>query len=260
MMSMTKAEQKFVKSLATKKGRKESGMFAAEGVRLLEESFRHRYFPDKVYFAEHLMSDRGRQLLGRLSARRISTENVSAPQLRAISAATTPQGIVAVFKTPTVNPAELSRTDYRKILLCENISDPGNLGTLARSALAFEFKLMLLVGNSAEPFAPKVVRSSAGAVFGLSIARMDLDEISAFVGQRKIAVVATDVQASGDKIPAGLVKRPFMLAIGSEATGLSEAILRRADFRVHIRHAQAVESLNAAVAGSIIMSRTYHRM
>jgi TrmH family RNA methyltransferase len=257
---MTKAEQKSVKSLATKKGRKESGMFAAEGVRLLEESFRHRYFPEKVYYAEHLLSDRGRQLLGRLSGRRIITEAISAQVLRAIATATTPQGIVAVFKTPTVIPAELSRGDYRKILLCENISDPGNLGTLARSAIAFDFKLMLLAGNSAEPFAPKVVRSSAGAVFGLSIARMDLEEIIAFIGQRKIAVVATDVQASSDKIPAGFQKRPFMLAIGSEATGLSEAILRRADIRVRIRHAHTVESLNAAVAGSIIMSRTYHSM
>jgi TrmH family RNA methyltransferase len=258
MMSMTKAEQKSVKSLASKKGRKDSGMFVAEGVRLLEESFRHRYFPEKVYYAEHLLSDRGRQLLGRLSARRITTEAVSAQLLRAIATATTPQGIVAVFKTPTANPAELSRGDYRKILLCENISDPGNLGTLARSAIAFDFRLMLLTGNSAEPFAPKVVQSSAGAVFGLIIARMELDEIIAFIGQRKIAVVAADVQARDDRIPAGLQKRPFMLAIGSEATGLSQAILRRADMRIRIRHAQTVESLNAAVAGSIIMSRMYH--
>ncbi len=260
MMSMTKAELKSVKSLATKKGRKESGLFAAEGVRLLEESFRHRYFPEKVYYSEHLLSDRGRQLVGKLSARRVGAETVSAQQLRSIASTTTPQGIVAVFKTPTVNPAELSRADYRKILLCENISDPGNLGTLARSAMAFDFKLLLLAGNSAEPFAPKVVRSSAGAVFGLSIARMDLEEITAFIAGRKIAVVATDVQAGGDRIPPRLQKRPFMLAIGSEATGLSEAILRRADLRVRIRHAQAVESLNAAVAGSIIMSRTYHRL
>ena len=260
MKSMTKAEQKSVKSLTTKKGRKESGMFAAEGVRLLEESFRHRCFPEKVYYAEHLLTDRGRQLVGRLTARRLNVEAISAQQLRGISSTTTPQGIVAVFKTPRVNPAELSRSDYRKILLCENISDPGNLGTLARSALAFDFRLMILAGNSAEPFAPKVVRSSAGAVFGLNTVRMELAEVIAFVDRRKVAIVATDVQAGSDKIPAGLQKRPFMLAIGSEASGLSHELLRRAEFRVHIRHASKVESLNAAVAGSIIMSRTYHRM
>jgi TrmH family RNA methyltransferase len=122
-------------------------------------------------------------------------------------------------------------------------------------SLAFGFHLMLLCGSSAEPYSPKVVRASAGAVFGLQIAVATLKEVWAFLAREEVTVIAADLKAKYDvKLPKRtLQKRRFLLAIGSEATGLSKAILEKADIRVRIQHLCTVESLNAAVAGSIIM-------
>jgi TrmH family RNA methyltransferase len=118
---------------------------------------------------------------------------------------------------------------------------------------------MLLCGSSAEPYSPKVVRASAGAVFGLQIAVVTLKEVWAFLAREEVTVIASDLKAKRDmKLPKRtLQKRRILLAIGSEATGLSKAILEKADLRVHIQHLRAVESLNAAVAGSIIMKEIY---
>jgi TrmH family RNA methyltransferase len=256
---LSKTELKNLKSLLTKKGRKKSGMFLAEGVRLLEESVRWRFLPRTVYYAPFMLSTRAEKLIRQLRGRAVETVQLSARDLRSMSDTESPQGIVGLFARPDTKLAKLYQPKHRKLVLCEDISDPGNLGTLARSSLAFGFDLMLLCGSSAEPYSPKVVRASAGAVFGLQIAVVTLKEVYAFVAQEEVTVIAADLKTEYDaKLPKRtLPKRRIVLAVGSEATGLSKGILQRADIRVRIQHLRAVESLNAAVAGSIIMKEIY---
>jgi TrmH family RNA methyltransferase len=256
---LSKTELKKLKSLLTKKKRKKSGMFLAEGVRLLEESVRWRFLPRTVYYAPSMLSTRAEKLVGRLRNRAVKTVQLSARDLRSVSDTESPQGIVGLFAKPDTKLAELYRPKHRKLVLCEGISDPGNLGTLVRSSLAFGFDFMLLCGRSAEPYSPKVVRASAGAVFGLQIAVATLKEVCAFMAREEVTVIASDLKAKRcAKLPGKILqKRKFMLAVGSEATGLSKAILERADIRFRIQHLRVVESLNAAVAGSIIMKQMY---
>ena len=135
----------------------------AEGVRLLEEALRHRVKPRTVYFAPSLLSARGEKLVARFRRGRVDLEEVPARTLTKLSDTATPQGVVGLFATPQKAPAELYDRRFRNILLCEDISDPGNLGTLLRSALAFGFEMVLLCGSCAEPYSPKVLRSSVGA-------------------------------------------------------------------------------------------------
>ncbi|MCK4302388.1 MAG: RNA methyltransferase, partial [candidate division Zixibacteria bacterium] len=141
----------------------------------------------------------------------------------------------------------------------ENVSDPGNLGTLARSALAFGFDPMLLSGACADPFSPKVIRASAGAVFALGVALTNESEVFDFVKQKRFHLVAADVK--GESSPAVLRRRlkggKLLLAVGSEAGGLSEAILRQAEYRICLEHRRSVESLNVAVAASILMKQVF---
>ena len=153
-----------MKSLLTRKGRRRHGRFAAEGVRLLEEAYRNRKYPQTIYFSSHLLSPRGQTLLKRFSRKGVPTRPMSARQIQSLSNTITSQGIVGVFDIPRPDLTELYRRTSRKLLLCENISDPGNLGTLIRSAAAFDFNMVVLCGKSADPFSPKVVRSSAGTV------------------------------------------------------------------------------------------------
>ena len=148
---------------------------------------------------------------------------------------------------------------HRKLLLCENISDPGNLGTLIRSAAAFEFDLVILAGNTADPFSPKVVRSSAGGIFSVVIAGGEIEEIIAYSLAEKMMIIATDLKGKIMKLPGNIKKRKLILAIGSESEGLSDIVKKKSVLTLRINHSKRVESLNAAVAGSILMSRIYDK-
>lgn len=245
--------------MQTKKGRRQSGRFIAEGVRLLEEALRFRVSPAHVYWAPSLVSERGTQLLDDLRKSGAMVTQISAAELGRIADTETSQGIVAVFITPIVKSGELALSRERNVLLCENISDPGNLGTLIRSAVAFAFDPVVLVGKCAEPFSPKVVRASVGAIFGTTVAEVAVDQIITCARHDGFALIAAGTQGSErmehalGNLPGG----PVMLTIGSEADGLSETITGAADKLVRINHTDQVESLNAAIAGSILMKQCY---
>ena len=258
-VSVTKEELKQIKTLLVKKGRREKGLFSAEGVRLLEEAARHRFWPTKVYYAPFLLSARGQKLLHRFQMRQIPAANVPAANFRSVCDSKSPQGILGVFTVPSCSLSELYRPRHRRLLMCEDVSDPGNLGTLARSALAFDFNLLLLVGSCADPFSPKVVRSSAGAVFALGIARLTVPEMQAFIRKERIRLLAADVkgQPSANVIKNRFKSRRTMLAVGGEARGLTPSLLAAADARVRIVHGKLVESLNVAIAASIIMKQIF---
>jgi len=258
-MPLSRMELKNVKSLLTKKGRNTTKMFIAEGIRLMEESLRHGFFPSSVYYTPVLLSERGFSVLDKFIRKNIKTTQISLSQMTAISDTQSPQGIVGVFEIPDQNLKEPYPKNYRNILVCENISDPGNLGTLLRTALAFDFGMILLCGDCVEVFSPKVIRSTAGAVFGLKICKVNLKELGLFINKTEATAVAAAIDGtswseSWEKIQKG---SPRPLIIGSEADGLSLEILNIATVILRISHSGKVESLNAAVAGSIIMKQIY---
>lgn len=258
-MSLSRAETKNLRALQTKKGRRLSGRFIAEGVRLLEEALHFQIRPARVYWAPSLLSDRGAKLLDNFRKSGVMVTQISAAELGRIADTETSQGIVAVFITPTVKSGELALSRERNVLLCENISDPGNLGTLIRSAVAFAFDPVVLVGKCAEPFSPKVVRASVGAIFGTTVAEVAVDQIITYARHGGFALIVAGARGSErmEHALSNLTGGPVMLAIGSEADGLSEAITGAADKLVRISHTDQVESLNAAIAGSILMKQCY---
>lgn len=258
-MAVTKTELKKIKSLHSKKGRKEHGRYLAEGTRLLEESLRHGLMPETVYHLNDGLSPRERQLLSAFEDRGVPVMPLTLKQLDFASETRSPQGLLGIFTLPEQKPGELSRLNFRKLLLCEDISEPGNLGTLIRSALAFGFDKVLLGDSSADPFSPKVVRSSVGAIFGLQILKVTTQELLSFVRDKKLLMIGTGMAGRSDwNEPAERIKKEkFILAIGSEAEGLSEEVRQACEFLLRIDHDNKVESLNAGVAGSIIMKQLY---
>jgi TrmH family RNA methyltransferase len=261
----TQAEIKRLRSLSRRKERREQRQFLAEGVRLLEEAERHRFLPHRVYFAESEMSDRARSLVGAFRLYKVDCQATPARQLRQISDVKTTQGIVASFSIPEgLNDidslrAELRRRQTRKILLCEGVGDPGNLGTLLRSALAFGFGIVALAAGCVDPYSPKVVRSSAGAIFGLEIYELSVSDVLKLASEIGLSVIAAD--ASGEHrikdVTTKARDKGVAVAVGAEATGLSPAVRSAASWRLRIPHLPTVESLNAGVAGSILMSQLY---
>ncbi|PWB68601.1 hypothetical protein C3F09_11310 [candidate division GN15 bacterium] len=190
---------------------------------------------------------------------RVEVREIPARQLEAIADTKTPQGVVGHFAVPEATLEELYRAETRRVLLCENIGDPGNLGTLIRSALAFDMHLVITMGASAELLSPKVIRSSAGAVFGIATVHATWNEVVKLNRTFGTVLVASDLSAHEplERLRFVAKEKGVMLAVGSEAAGLSEQVLAGADLRMRIGHSRAVESLNAAVAGSMLMRELY---
>ncbi len=175
---------------------------------------------------------------------------VSDAVMEAISDAESPQGIVAVFRTPAEDP---SRALGDLMLVLDQMRDPGNMGTLIRSAHAAGASSVLLTPGCVDPYGPKVVRSSAGALFAIDVRRnMQMREISALIKGAGASLVGAAASASADLYDTDLTKA-VALVVGNEAWGFSEGTAELLDETVAIPMPGPMESLNAAVAGSLLL-------
>lgn len=163
------------------------------------------------------------------------------------------QGVFALFETP-VPPADTLGT-ARRILMLEGVQDPGNVGTLLRSAAAFGFDAIVLGPGCASPLSPKTLRSSMGAAGRLpTLYSDDLPAALAALRARGVTTLATALYRSrpldeaGNDFPGGLC-----VVIGSEGQGLTDRTVEACDMAVRIPMTDRVESLNAAVAGSVLL-------
>ena len=237
---------RMLRDLHTREGRKEHGAFLIEGTRLVAEAVEASW----PLLAALYDPDRLEGPLASLVERIPTAAPASAKAIKHASDTMTPQGIVAAAAlvpfTGAADPAE------PLVLVLDGIADPGNAGTLLRSALAAGVRTVLSGPDTVDLFAPKVVRGGMGAHFHLSLgSQLDWDSIAAAVGEGRKMVVA---EATAD-LPYYRFdwRRPSALIIGSEAHGPSAPALRLASARVSIPLSSGVESLNAAVAGSVIL-------
>ncbi len=179
---------------------------------------------------------------------------VNAQQIVSISQSKTPQGICGVVAMPTqVFSAELPENCGRKIVLLEEIQDPGNVGTLIRSAAAFNFSGVLLSETCADPFSPKAVQASAGSLLSVWIRRTaEYITLASALKKNGFTIIAADIRGTISREP--LEKKKLVLALGNEGKGISQVMRDLADTVFTIPcNMQAVESLNVASAGAISM-------
>ncbi len=240
------------KKLATKKGRLAAGAFLVEGPRAIQQI--QQVQPEAIQ--ELLTTSEDPQVEGRYPRRYVSDR-----QLRAICSTKTPQGILAVVRLPMQTYENRLPSDCgNKLLLLEDIQDPGNVGTLIRTAAGFRFTGVILTEKCADPFAPKCVQASAGAILSLWLRRTGhcrglLSELR----QRGYTLVASTLE--GQRDPAVLYRRePLILALGNEGAGLSAAVIQAAQAQFTIpMDRRGTESLNVATSGAICMYLTLHQ-
>jgi TrmH family RNA methyltransferase len=164
-----------------------------------------------------------------------------------------PQGIAALVETPEFSPRFVLDAMLREtplVLIAAGLQDPGNLGTLVRSAEAFGASGMILLPGTVNLWNAKTLRASSGSAFRLPVVALTADEAFAALrahGVRIIAAVARDGDSEAD------LRGPSGLLLGNEASGLPDEWVAQADARITIPFAGAVESLNAAVAGSVLL-------
>ena len=237
---------KWYKQLATPKGRLEGGAFIIEGDKAIRQIIDTR--PKQI--TEILATEKPPPAYADYPVR-LLTES----QLSSISQARTPQGILAVVRMPEeIYTGSLPADVGGKILLMEDIQDPGNTGTLIRTAAAFDFSGAIMTNGGADPLAPKCVQASAGALLSIWLRRtagyLELVREMKDSGYRLIAA-----EVNGPDSPSVLASHSrFVLALGNEAAGLSRALLQNADYRVSVPTVRRkAESLNVAACGAILM-------
>ncbi|MBL8101524.1 MAG: RNA methyltransferase [Anaerolineales bacterium] len=238
---------KLIRALLSRaRDRREAGAFVVEGVRLVEEAVNANWPMRFVLFDESL-SERGRSKIESLMSLGVDVEEVSTSVMKAISETETPQGILAVlneFQLPTPESPNF-------ILIPDQIRDPGNLGTLLRSAAATGVGAVLVPPETTDAFAPKVLRSGMGAHFKLPIHSTNWEEIERIVKSTNLQVLIADMD--GQSCWEIDLRQPVALIIGSEAEGASESAQKLANRKISIPMSGMVESLNAGVAGAVLM-------
>jgi len=142
-----------------------------------------------------------------------------------------------------------------KILILDNIQDPGNLGTLIRSALAFNFKTVLIGSNTVSVYNSKVLRATEGMIFKLNIINKNTLEMIDILKAKNYLIVGTDVNNGVDI--KNIKTANMALVLGNEGKGLEENVLKLCDNKVNIKMTEDCESLNVGVAGSILMYEVY---
>jgi RNA methyltransferase, TrmH family len=228
------------------KERREAGAFLAEGIRLVEEAVNGNWRFRFALFDETL-GERGRLSVERLTSNGVDVEEVSTSLMKSISETETPQGILAVLEL-----TQLPITNHPNfVLIPDQIRDPGNLGTLLRTAAAAGVQAVLLPPETTDAFAPKVVRSGMGAHFCLPIHSMTWDEIGRFCETANQQIYLADMD--GQSCWETDLRQPVALVIGGEADGASESARKLAHQKISIPMSGDVESLNAGVAGSVLM-------
>jgi TrmH family RNA methyltransferase len=229
------------------KARRESSAFVVEGVRLAEEAFIAGWEAQLVLYTAGL-GERGQKVIEGFAARGAPVEQVTPQTMRAASDTETPQGILAVLP---LRPLPLpEKPDF--VFIPDGVRDPGNLGTMLRTAAAAGVGAVFLPRRTVDAFSPKVVRAAMGAHFRLPILEMTWEEIRAQITAASLRVFLASV-GEGECYTQADFRSPLALIIGGEAAGAGEFAQQLAQVRVHIPMPGRTESLNAAVAAGLLL-------
>jgi TrmH family RNA methyltransferase len=239
-----------VQSLLTRhRERQDKHAFIIEGVRLSEEALAARWFPTLVLYSEHL-NLRGQEVLEKFRRENVEVEEISKRLMESIAETESPQGLLAIIPIRSLPLPD--KLDF--ILIADEIRDPGNLGTLLRTAIAAGVQLVILSPGTTDAFSPKVVRAGMGAQFRLPIFTMTWDLI-ANLCNKQVPPLQLLLAESEQGTPCWNfdLKNPLALVIGGEAEGAGFQARKNADLHITIPMPGKSESLNAAVAAGILI-------
>lgn len=227
------------------------GECAIEGVKLIEEALRSGQHLESLFFSE---SGRplAEKLLPQINAR---TETLVVPNavFKSLVPSETPQGVAALLKLPTFSAEQiLDRSSNGPLVVAAGLQDPGNLGTILRSAEAFGAAGIFLTEGTVSSYNSKVLRGSAGSIFRLPFLQISTAELIPLLRARGVRLLATSSH-QGTLLPKISWTLPLAIFIGNEGAGLSRELTRQMDETLVIPQSAHVESLNAGVAASIVL-------
>jgi RNA methyltransferase, TrmH family len=248
--SPTNALLKRVRSLHERKFRDKLRQFLIEGARAVDEGFQKHLNITDVLVSETFLNEHESEL----EARKFSEIAVVDDRLfKEVSTTITPGGILAVAEMPVFEPDDLFAGAATLIVVANAIQDPGNLGTIMRTALAANASGMMLITGTVDPFNPKVVRSAMGALFALPLLwDLSFEDAMENLKQRSVRILACDASGSTHVFDSNM-RGPVALVVGNEGNGFAPGQLEAVDEIVSLPMNPLSESLNVAVTAAVAL-------
>lgn len=250
---LSRREERLLRSLRQRKAREQEGLFLAEGVRAVEDLLASP-LPVRLAVAASSLGDtpRGQALLDVLAARGVALRETGDRELAALADTETPQGILAVAPIPAAGLDAFRAADHDPfvLLVLDAVQDPGNFGTLARTAEALGAAGLVALPGTVDPWNPKSVRAAMGSTFRLPVVEAGWDDLGPYLRAQGVETLAAVVggEPLGDARP-----RRAALVLGNEGAGVGDETRARADRAVGIPLRGRAESLNVAAAGAILL-------
>ncbi len=251
MTELSRAEERLLHGLQRRAFRRERGLFLAEGIRVVEDlADSHLDIELAVAGPDVDRTDRGATLIDKLAGM-TQVRRATRAAIGRIAATDSPQDIVAAARIPDTALEDVMPPDRAVALVLDGVQDPGNFGTLVRSADAFGVDLVIAMTGTVDPWNPKAVRAAAGAAFRVPIAVAATADALDWLRGRGFEIWAAD--AAGE--PAAGIGRPGRvgLVVGNEGAGVSETVRSHASRTVAIPIRGRADSLNVAVATGILL-------
>ena len=252
---------KFIKSLNDKKARKINNVFYLEGIKVVEEVINNVKAIDIMFIAysDEILNNinGGKKFLNLIKVLELENDinilNIKKEIFESITDTKTPQGVLAVIKIKKYDIDDILKED--KILLLDKIQDAGNIGTIIRTADAFNVKGIICMENTADVYSPKVVRSTMGSILREKIIYIKSEDL---FGLKKYGHILYGTSLSSNKYIEDInFSKKSIFILGNEANGISEEVEKVCDSLVKIKMSGNAESLNVAIAAGIILHAQY---
>jgi len=234
MVSLTKKEEKLIVSLHQKKFRKAEGLFFVEGAKMVEEAISSNFTVRFIVSCSEFNSES------------IEVKHCDERSMQRISAFKTAPGMLAVIELPAVSKAKESPIT----LVVEKVQDPGNLGTIIRTADALGVQTILCSLDCVDHFSPKVVQATMGSIFRMNIVVQDLFQ---YVKELSSSTPIYAAHLEGDNLYKTKITAPCVLVIGNESQGISDELTAKVTQKLKIPMTGKAESFNVSIATAIIL-------
>jgi len=256
MKKTTKAQLKHIrKLLKSREARDADGLFVAEGLKIVRDMAAKGNEINEVFVSRVFAEDPdNRSMLLHFEKRSVPVYYAGVPDFEQVSSLRHPEGILAMVKKNEGARRFSLDADSAFIVLCDGIQDPGNLGAIVRTSVAFGVDHLILTGDSVDVYNPRVVRSSSGMVIDIPVSVCSYNELDQ-LKKKGYRIFASQAMGGKDTDIRKLKQLPplCIVAFGSEGQGISDEVCGRADHFFHIPVSGNVESLNVTAAAAVVL-------
>jgi TrmH family RNA methyltransferase len=245
---------KDIKALSNKKDREAAGIFMAEGLKLVIDALELGWEIRTLIYAK---AAKGKSLVEQAATRTVANGGlvleVSEKVLSSVTRRDNPQMVVGIFEQRWKRLDDLAPEKDETVVALDRVRDPGNLGTIIRTADAAGASAVILVGDCTDPFSLETVRATMGSVFALPVVKCSAEEFLSWQKRAGVEVVATHLAGAVDYRTANYKTKPVVILMGNEQSGLPDNLAKAANRTVRIPQQGRADSLNLAVATAVML-------